>query len=90
MLRLHPKLIGIPDWRELTPDEPTTTLTQWYNVRSSPKRWENVPWWTKDRFLVRLEGPNYREPITGRAKRSAVWAAAPKWFRTKILRQQPK
>lgn len=87
MLRLHPKLIGHPDWRQLQPGEPTETLDQWYHL--TQKTWLTLPWFTEDGFFTRLEN-NYRRPITRRAKWSAFWSAAPKWINAKVLRRRAK
>lgn len=86
-LYLHPTVIGEPDWERTPIGQPTTTLTQYYDLRANPRHWKPVPWFTKDGIVCRFEN-NYRRPVTWRAKLEAFWAAKGKIFRHYVLREK--
>ena len=85
-LILSDSVIGAPDWEQIPVGDPTSTLTQWLNLRT--KRWEPVGWFTEDgrTYLCRFEN-NYRRPVTLRAKIDAIWAARVKIFKRYVLMQ---
>ncbi len=85
MLVLHPQIIGEPHYEELAAGDIVTALCDFYNPRT--KRWENVPWFESANIKARMDAPNYRRPVTLRAKVAATWRAVPKWFKVKVLRK---
>ena len=75
MLILKPQVVGEPDWQLLEVGDIPGTLAQYYQIRPTGNRWVVSPFTPKDRFVVRVESPNYRRPVTLWGKTQAVWAA---------------
>lgn len=86
-LILNSQIVGEPNWAEIPVGNYTTSLTQYYDVRSNPRQWRPVPWITKDKFIVKM-GANYRIPVTFKAKIQALWAAKSTLFKRYILRRK--
>lgn len=76
MLVLSPQIIGDPHWEPLQIGDIPGALDQYYRIdRLGHKAWTVSPFTAKDPFIVRIESPNYRRPVTLWGKTKAVWAA---------------
>lgn len=85
MLVLHPKIIDEPNYEELAPGDIAGWLDSYYQLPS--KQWTSVPASVVG-LPIRFEGPNYRRPVSVRAKVGAAFRAAPKWLKSKVLRKK--
>lgn len=86
-LYLTPRTLGYPDWEPVPVGDITTTLTQYYDLRSNPRCWKPVPWFTDDKFVCRPEN-NYRRPVSFRAHVDAILACKRKLFMRYVFRQK--
>ena len=81
MLILSPQIIGEPHYEELPPSYITGWLDSLYYPTT--RTWMPIPP-TAVGLPIRPSGPNYRRPISLRAKIKAMVKMAPKWLMFKI------